>query len=38
MERVKEGGRGGEGKKETPADKPLNFENRQNQSRSRILL
>lgn len=27
MERVKEGGRGGEGKKETPAEKPLNFEN-----------
>jgi len=28
MERVKEGGGGGEGRKETLADKPLDFENR----------
>jgi len=28
MERVKEGGEGGEERKETLADKPLDFENR----------
>jgi len=28
MERVKEGGAGGEDRKETLADKPLDFENR----------
>jgi len=27
MERVKEGARGGEGRQETLADKPLDFEN-----------
>ena len=37
MERVKEGGGGGEGRKETLADKPLDFENHPHANRDIML-